>query len=104
MNTRTIITLVIMLMVSAAFLLGVPFAQGVNAQAVNGLVSKTATTFASNSGASVFAAKFRKQLDLLNKVKIDDHVFSTPSFNSLIDWSRPLPVEPAGRPNPFAPL
>lgn len=61
----------------------------------NGLVTKT---------TNVLAAKFIRQVNLLNNIKLDDGIFEDPAFRSLVDWSRPIPDEPAGRNNPFAPL
>ena len=54
--------------------------------------------------AGLIAAKFIKQISILNKVKIDDSIFSDPTFMTLSDWSRPIPDEAAGRVNPFAPF
>ena len=46
-------------------------------------------------------------LQLLLKLKslpIDTSVFQTPVFLSLRDFGQPIPSQPKGRPNPFAPI
>jgi ABC-type phosphate transport system substrate-binding protein len=53
---------------------------------------------------NLIAIKFKKQLDVLNDVKLDDELFDSAAFKTLTDWSRPIPNEPSGRPNPFAPF
>lgn len=40
----------------------------------------------------------------LRSVKLDDTIFSNPAFMSLKDFSTQILAEPAGRPDPFAPL
>lgn len=50
------------------------------------------------------------QSELLNtlrniqSIQLDQNLFTDPVFNSLIDFGRPLVLEPAGRANPFAPI
>ena len=60
--------------------------------------------FSNDTGASLIAAKFIKQINILNKVTISNQIFNDASFKSLVDMSKPIPEEDAGRPNPFAPL
>lgn len=45
-----------------------------------------------------------KQLQDLQKVKIDQSIFSDPRFMSLQDYRQQLPEEGSGRANPFAPV
>jgi len=40
----------------------------------------------------------------LRSVKLDGAIFSSPAFQSLKDFSTQIIAEPAGRPDPFAPL
>lgn len=40
----------------------------------------------------------------LKSVRLDESIFSDPIFQSLLDTSIELNLEPKGRPNPFAPL
>lgn len=39
----------------------------------------------------------------LRSIELDETIFNDPSFRSLINFSRPVPPEPVGRDNPFAP-
>ena len=46
------------------------------------------------------------ELALLNQIKslkIDTSLFQDPVYQSLVDYSVPIPPENVGRPNPFAP-
>ncbi|HZS42636.1 MAG TPA: hypothetical protein VFA52_00210 [Candidatus Paceibacterota bacterium] len=47
---------------------------------------------------------FVNQLLTLQGVRLNSEIFSNPSFNTLQDFSQPVPTEPQGRPNPFAPI
>ena len=40
----------------------------------------------------------------LQPIRLDPAVFGDPAFRSLRDFGQPIPDEPVGRPNPFAPL
>jgi hypothetical protein len=57
-----------------------------------------------SSDSDVAAQKFVDQINILRMIHIDKAIFASPLFRSLVDFSRPLPVEDSGRPNPFAPL
>lgn len=43
-------------------------------------------------------------LSELRRLKLDDSIFSNPSWSTLHDFSQTLSPLPSGRPNPFAPL
>lgn len=46
-------------------------------------------------------------LTLLNQIqslKIDSTLFSEPVYKTLVDYSVPIPAQPIGRTNPFAPI
>ncbi len=43
-------------------------------------------------------------LNTINGLKIDDSIFKTAVFISLIDYTNIIPERPVGRPNPFAPI
>lgn len=43
-------------------------------------------------------------LALLKTISLDTSVFTDPVFESLSDWGKAIPPQPAGRRNPFAPL
>src|SRR3989338_11160873 len=50
------------------------------------------------------AQKLIQSLAVLSAVTLDGAIFSTPSFQALVDFSTPIIVEPVGRINPFLPL
>lgn len=43
-------------------------------------------------------------LSTLHTIKLDDSIFSDPTFQSLTDFSTALVPEPVGRTDPFSPL
>ncbi|MCX6716810.1 MAG: hypothetical protein NTV72_02725 [Candidatus Taylorbacteria bacterium] len=43
-------------------------------------------------------------LGQVKSLKLDDSIFKDSSFQSLQDYSRIIPDQPVGRPNPFAPI
>lgn len=66
---------------------------------------------ATGAGGSVISnaadPETQKILDILlalRSVKLDDTIFSNPAFASLKDFTTEIVPEPAGRPDPFAPL
>ncbi len=65
---------------------------------------ETGSSNAKSMNPTVIAARFVKQIAILSKVDINDEIFNSEVFNSLVDSSRPIPEEASGRPNPFAPL
>jgi hypothetical protein len=42
-------------------------------------------------------------LDSVSSIKIDTSFFSSPAYQSLVDYSIQVPPQNVGRPNPFAP-
>lgn len=61
------------------------------------------------AGASSAAAAVGQELVIeLNRLKalrnISTDVLSDPSFESLVDYTQPIPTQPLGRLNPFAPI
>lgn len=58
---------------------------------------------AGNASASVDNELIALLLEL-KALKLDDSIFSIPTFQSLQDFSQALVPEPVGRQNPFAPL
>jgi hypothetical protein len=43
-------------------------------------------------------------LGQLNRVTLDDSIFSNPIFTSLISFEKPIQEQAVGRPNPFLPI
>lgn len=55
------------------------------------------------SSAEQQAREFRQSLNDLEQISIQTDVLSDPRFTNRVDYSRPVPVLPAGRENPFIP-
>ena len=64
----------------------------------------TAQNGVGGSEAARDAQQFLTQLQELEKIDFEDSLFTNPEFRSLIDYRRSIINEPAGRPNPFAPV
>ena len=47
---------------------------------------------------------FILKLEQLQAINIDQSLFSSPEFNSLVDYRQDIVEEPYGRENPFAPV
>lgn len=61
----------------------------------------------SSAGASPTSAVSRDLLATLNalkSVRLDERIFTDPLFLSLKDFGVQIPLQPAGRENPFAPF
>jgi hypothetical protein len=94
-NNQT--TLIAIGIVVAGFLAYVFFFQNGN----NGSALITAQT-----DPRVVAAnqEFISLFSKLRRIDLDTSIFEDEYYNSLIDFSRPISVEPVGRDNPFAPV
>lgn len=58
----------------------------------------------SSSEAALEGQLFLAQLNELRAIQFDTTLFADPRFRSLVDERPELVDEPAGRPNPFAPV
>jgi len=58
--------------------------------------SFTVSTATSSVGASVLAL-----LSQVSSLKIDTSLFQSPVYQSLTDFTQPIPTEPIGKSNPF---
>lgn len=56
------------------------------------------------TGASAIGAEIITALSQIKSLNLDNSIFSDPVFIQLKDKSQPIPKEPIGRENPFAPL
>jgi hypothetical protein len=56
------------------------------------------------AGTATIDGDLLSTLRELKRLRLDDSIFTMPSFVSLTDQSRPLPPQTSGRINPFAPL
>ena len=57
-----------------------------------------------DSGAASVSKELLVTLTNLRTIRLDDSIFSDPSFISLADYGVTIPPQPVGRRNPFAPL
>lgn len=55
------------------------------------------------SQAELETQAFLRRLTSLRSIDLQVEVFDRPSFTNRIDYSRPVPVLPVGRENPFVP-
>ena len=58
----------------------------------------------STSQAAVEGAAFLAKLKDLEAIKLDNHFFTDPRFQSFVDNRQDVTQTPYGRPDPFAPL
>lgn len=56
------------------------------------------------TGTDAAAARITATIYRIDRLKLDPSVLSSPAYLSLVDRSQPIPEEPIGRPDPFAPL
>lgn len=54
--------------------------------------------------AELASAQFIRQLNIIRSLELSNAIFSDPRFESFVDFSRPVPDQPVGRDNPFAPV
>ena len=55
-------------------------------------------------GAGDLGAQVLSLLNQIRSLRIDTSLFSDPGYQTLRDYSVPIPVQGVGRANPFAPL
>ena len=54
--------------------------------------------------AEIIGMRILNLLNQIRSLKIDKTIFQDPSYQTLVDYSVPIPAVGVGRPNPFAPL
>lgn len=54
--------------------------------------------------AKLASEQFIRELNELSKFELSDAVFADPRFRSFVDFTKPVPPQPLGRDNPFAPV
>lgn len=95
MNKRNIFILIIIaLVIMVAFW----YLKGSNSSSSSSL---TATQSSSDSADAQYIYSLLQQM---SQVKLDDSIFSDPSFENLKDNTVTFSSEPSGRNNPFAPV
>ena len=70
---------------------------------LSGDPSQTLTETASDAAASPVSQNLLTVLASLQTIKLDNTIFTSLSFTSLVDFGVEIAKEPAGRDNPFAP-
>ena len=63
-----------------------------------------ASTPGSESGTASVGAQVLGILNSVSSIDIDAQFFSTPAYQSLMDYSMTVPPQSVGRQNPFAPV
>ncbi|MEN9649810.1 MAG: hypothetical protein RL094_777 [Candidatus Parcubacteria bacterium] len=98
--------ILIVILVVIAFLAYTKFMPASSATSSNALVrtSQTASTGGNTSASEGPGREFVNQLLAIQNIRFNVDIFSDPAYLSLVDFSRELIPQPAGRPNPFAPL
>ena len=97
MNKKTLIGIVIILIIAA----GIYFytSSSSPSSSSGGLLQAEASPEASAAAARVLTL-----LNQIRSLRIDRTLFSDPAYQTLRDYSVPIPAVGVGRPNPFAPL
>ena len=54
--------------------------------------------------AQLASEQFLRQLEEIKKFELSDEIFVDQRFRSLVDFTEPIPSQPVGRENPFAPV
>ncbi len=57
-----------------------------------------------SSEAAVLGGRVLNLLAQINSLKIDETLFDSVAYKSLVDYTITVPPQPVGRPNPFAPF
>lgn len=71
---------------------------------VNDEAAITADTVQVQTQAAIETQAFLIRLQQLQNIELDNGLFSDARFRSLADHRQSMVDEPAGRPNPFAPI
>ncbi len=66
--------------------------------------SSSSATLNSSTTNVTLSQNLLATLQNLHTIKLDNSIFSDPSFQSLTDFGVTIPAETVGRRNPFAPL
>lgn len=56
------------------------------------------------SEARVAGERFLRELNTIKNFELSDELFRDPRFRSFVDFTTPVPEQPVGRENPFAPV
>ena len=75
------------------------YSKGGSSSSTSQLVSSTPDTVTAVVGTNVLTI-----LNNVSSIHIDTSLFSTPAYQSLVDYSITVPSQEVGRNNPFAPV
>lgn len=98
MSQKTIQIIVAAIIIIIAFFGFKAFFAG-NQDSDTALVAEKAAAGEFIDGQTILAL-----LNNLNKVVLDDSIFTEKVFTSLVNFERPIAEQVAGRPNPFLPI
>jgi hypothetical protein len=101
------IIVIIALLAAGALWYGMSQSGSESSSAIVASGSGVATDAGDSTVANALDPETQKILDLLlalRSIQFDDTIFSNPAFVSLRDFTTKIVPEPAGRPDPFAPL
>lgn len=84
----------------------VAYTQLMGSGAINSVLSPAASGLSQEKADQILAeqTQLASELSFLDTIRFDPTFFTGVLFASLQDFSQPLPEEPVGRPNPFAPI
>jgi uncharacterized membrane protein YvbJ len=98
MTKKTKQIAVIFIIIIIAFVIFKMFFSGTNSSNTTLVADKT------NSAGVIDGQKILVLLNNLNKVTLDDSIFSNKIFTSLISFEKPIADQVPGRKNPFLPI
>lgn len=107
MKKNTILFSIIAVVILSLVAISGIYILNADAQEVSDGLEITEGNPAGSSEAILISEQFVQQVNILNQVNIKanaEKLFNSEAFNSLVDFSRPIPSEPVGRDNPFAPF
>lgn len=91
--------IIIIIVVATVLFFAVSFIKGGSKD--DSLLQSVANT---PKGADVIGSEIIQALNQIETLQLDRSVFEDPVYRSLVDRSQPIPQEPIGRENPFAPI
>ncbi len=94
MNKTTILILIVLVLGGFFYF----YVMGDNVPA-SGTLQGTSAQLPDNAAAEVLAL-----LHQIEQLEIDPTIFELPVYRTLVDYAVPIPPQPVGRVNPFAPV
>ena len=88
------------LLIAAAFL----FLSKADTENPGAAAALSAETRAQLERSAEIEREIIQELRKIQSITFDDSLYEDPSFQNLVDFSRPIESQPVGRANPFAPL